>query len=65
MSGGTLEIGGTFALAGGQTFFTWGNGYVHPGSALPVEYPLAGTIQLAASGATVMVAVLRGRSPGF
>lgn len=55
-SGGTLEIGGAT--------LTWGNGYVFsPGEAIAMDS--AGTFYFAATGATVVLMVLRGRSAGI
>lgn len=54
-SGGSLEIGGTD--------LTWGNGYLYTvGEAL--TFDSAGTIYLAATGATVTAYVIKGKSAG-
>lgn len=55
-SGGTLEIGGATLL--------WGNGYVFAvGEAIQMDN--AGTFYFAATGATVVMMSLRGRSAGI
>lgn len=56
-SGGSLEILGT-------TTQTWGDGYLFSvGEAVAANF--AGNFYLAATGATVVAYLLRGRSPGF
>lgn len=64
VSGSSLEIGGTYCLdgSGATTAFTWGKGYLI--STTEARYNMIGQFYLAATGATVVVEVLRERSPG-
>jgi hypothetical protein len=64
LSGGSLEIGGTYALSSGATTaFTWGNGYLL-GATEILGFNATGNFFLAATGATVTVFVLRQQGPG-
>lgn len=56
LSGGTLRIGGSANYAG--TAFTWNQGYL-VGTSEVVTIEGAGKVNLAATGATVVVEVIR------
>lgn len=61
--GGSLEIGGTYSLsAGSSAAFTWGNGYLL-GTSEIAEWNSTGMFFLAATGATITVALMRGLGP--
>lgn len=65
MSGGTLEIGGSYSLVNGvSTAFSWGNGYQLSSSEI-FNANMSGGYLLAASGATSIAHVIRGLSEGF
>jgi hypothetical protein len=61
ISGGSLEIGGTYSLSstGATTPFTWGNGFLVGNSEL-ISGNISGQFYLAATGATVTCNILRG-----
>ncbi len=56
--------GGTLLIVNPGASMGWANGFIVPDSAI-LSFDAAGTIWLAATGATVTVNVLRGRSQGF
>jgi hypothetical protein len=63
ISGGSLEIGGTYAAASGATTpFTWGKGYLV--SSNEIAFNQMGTFYMAATGSTTVVHVLRFQAPG-
>lgn len=59
LSGQTLEI-----VAAPGASVGWGQGFPFPTNAI-MSFDSIGTMWLAASGATALVVVLRGRSEGF
>lgn len=64
LSGGSLEIGGTYSLsAGASTAFTWGKGYLM-GTSEVYSANSIGAIYMAATGATTIVHVIRALGPG-
>lgn len=59
-TGGTLEVGGTYAVTAGATVaFTWGKGYVMD-TAESLSSNMSGIFYLAATGATVTAMLIRG-----
>lgn len=61
ISGGTLEMGGTYSLdsSGSTVSFSWGNGFL-VGDAELIAGNISGQFYLAATGATVVCNILRG-----
>ena len=70
LSGGSLEIGGTYAMTGGglsggigsTTAFTWTKGYLI-GNSEVLNFNCIGKFYLAATGSTVTVSMIRELGP--
>ena len=63
-SGGSLEIGGAHSMVNGATVaFSWGNGYLM-GSSEILNVNMSGIFYLAATGATVICHLIRGKTQG-